>query len=106
MILFVKTFLFPFISLLLILAISVSPIIPLMDKELGEKIVVGDTEEEKSNKILTIKKFDEADIYNKYFLDLVNQPILQEHSLGFVGYIFPISDYTVEILDPPPKNLI
>lgn len=104
--LFVKTFLFPIISLLLILAISVSPIIPLLDKELGKTMVVGSAEEEKSSKIINLKKFDEADIYNKYFLELVNQPILQEHSLDFLGYIFPISDYTAEILDPPPRKLV
>lgn len=102
----VKTFLFPFISLLLILAISASPIIPLLDKDLGETMVVGAAEEEKSSKVITIKKFDEADIYNKYLLEWGNQPFLQEHSLGFLGYIFPISDYTLEILDPPPRKLV
>ncbi|MBO0341933.1 MAG: hypothetical protein VX798_05730 [Bacteroidota bacterium] len=101
-----KIFLFPFMSLLLILAISAAPIIPLLDKELGETMLVGAAEEEKSSKVFTIKKFDESDIYNKYLLEWGIHPFLQEHSLGFLRYIFPISDYTVEILDPPPRKLV
>ncbi|WP_375587651.1 hypothetical protein [Flagellimonas aurea] len=101
-----KTLLFPMISLLLIFALSVSPIIPLLDKESGKTIVIGAAEEEKSSETFTIKKFDEADTFYKYFFDSHNQHFSLDSSLGYLGYIFPFSDYTVEILDPPPRNLM
>lgn len=101
-----KTILYPIISLFLILTISASPIVPLLDKELGKTMVIGGSEEEKSTKLFTIKKFDEADTLIKYFSFSIHQPILQNSPEDYVGYIFPISDYTVEILDPPPRNLV
>lgn len=101
-----KTILYPIISLLLILTISASPVIPLLDKELGKTIAVTGAEEEKGNKIITIKKFDEEDTFNKYVFESNHQPISQEHTIGFLGYFFSISDYTMEILDPPPRKLI
>ncbi|NVN17214.1 hypothetical protein GUA46_02585 [Muricauda sp. HICW] len=101
-----KTLLFPIISLLLIFALSVSPIVPLLDKELGKTMIIGAAEEEKSSKTITIKKFDEADTFYKYFFESHNQHFSQDSSMGYLGYIFPFSDYTVEILDPPPRNLV
>ena len=58
------------ISLLLIFALSVSPIIPLLDKESGKTIVIGAAEEEKSSETFTIKKFDEADKSNFLTYDI------------------------------------
>ncbi|MBW8242409.1 hypothetical protein K1F50_06315 [Muricauda oceani] len=101
-----KTFLYPIIALLLILSISASPIIPLLDKELGKTMVIGSAEEEKSSKVITIKKFDEEDTFNKYVFESNHQYISQEHNIRFIGYFFSVSDYTVEILDPPPRKLV
>jgi len=102
-----KVILFPIISFLLILSISISPVIPLLDKELGKTMILGAAEEEKSNKKEeTEKKFDEIDAYFKYFLELADHQVSQKTQLDFLGYIFPTSDYTVEILDPPPRKLI
>ena len=101
-----KVILFPIISLLLVFSISISPIIPLLDKELGKTIILGAEEENSNKKEETGKKFDEIDAYFKYFVELANHQLFQKTQLDFLGYIFPTSDYTVEILDPPPRKLI
>lgn len=101
-----KSILFPFVALLLVLAISASPIIPLLDTELGKTMVISATEEEQSSETITFKKLDEADIYHKYLLELAHQPTISEPLFNFLGYIFPVSDYTVETLDPPPRSLV
>ncbi len=70
-------------------------------------MILGAAEEEKSNKKEeTEKKFDEMDAFFKYFLELANHQVNQKAQLDFLGYIFPTSDYTVEILDPPPRKLV
>lgn len=70
-------------------------------------MILGAAEEENSNKKEeTEKKFDEIDAYFKYFIELANHQLFQKTQLYFLGYIFPTSDYTAEILDPPPRKLI
>ncbi|MFT0714148.1 hypothetical protein [Flagellimonas lutimaris] len=102
-----KALLFPIISFLLILSISTSPIIPLLDKALGKTMILSSAEEEKSSKNEeSDKKFDEMDAYFKYFLELASYQIIKTQGIDFLGYIFPTSDYTIEILDPPPRKLV
>jgi hypothetical protein len=102
-----KALLFPIISFLLILSISTSPIIPLLDKALGKTMILSSAEEEKSSKNEeSDKKFDEMDAYFKYFLELASYQIINTQGTDFLGYIFPTSDYTIEILDPPPRKLV
>ena len=94
------------ISLVLISALTVSPLLPFLDKELGKTMVIGAAEEENnSNNGETNKKFDEIDAYIKYYLELVNNPVFQQQNQDHIGYLLPISDYIVEILDPPPRKL-
>jgi hypothetical protein len=101
-----KTIVHSIISLLLISALTVSPLIPFLDKELGKTMVIGAAEEENNgNNGETNKKFDEIDAYIKYYLELVNNPVFQQQNQDHIGYLLPISDYIVEILDPPPRKL-
>jgi hypothetical protein len=62
-------------------------------------------EENNGNNGETDKKFDEIDAYIKYYLEIANNPIFQQQNADGSGYLFPISDHTVEILDPPPRKL-
>ncbi|MHA7863282.1 hypothetical protein [Flagellimonas marinaquae] len=101
-----KTIVHSIISLLLISALTVSPLIPFLDKELGKTMVISAAEEENNgNNGETNKKFDEIDAYIKYYLEIANNPIFQQQNADGSGYLFPISDHTVEILDPPPRKL-
>ena len=101
-----KTIVHSIISLLLISALTVSPLIPFLDKELGQTMVISAAEEENNgNNGETNKKFDEIDAYIKYYLEIANNPIFQQQNADGSGYLFPISDHTVEILDPPPRKL-
>ena len=101
-----KNVLHAIISLVLISALTVSPLIPFLDKELGKTMVIGAAEEENNgNNGETNKKFDEIDAYIKYYLELVNNPVFQQQNQDDIGYLLPISDYIVEILDPPPRKL-
>jgi len=101
-----KNVLHAIISLVLISALTVSPLLPFLDKELGKTMVIGAAEEENnSNNGETNKKFDEIDAYIKYYLELVNNPVFQQQNQDHIGYLLPISDYIVEILDPPPRKL-
>lgn len=101
-----KSVLHAIISLVLISALTVSPLIPFLDKELGKTMVIGAAEEENnSNNGETNKKFDEIDAYIKYYLELANNPVFQQQNQDDIGYLLPISDYIVEILDPPPRKL-
>ena len=101
-----KNVLHAIISLVLISALTVSPLIPFLDKELGKTMVIGAAEEENNgNNGETNKKFDEIDAYIKYYLELVNNPVFQQQNQDHIGYLLPISDYIVEILDPPPRKL-
>lgn len=101
-----KTIVHSIISLLLISALTVSPLIPFLDKELGKTMVISAAEEENNgNNGETDKKFDEIDAYIKYYLEIANNPIFQQQNADGSGYLFPISDHTVEILDPPPRKL-
>lgn len=102
-----KTFLFSTVSLLLMLATLASPLIPLLDTELGKTIVVGTAEEESSNKKGDTEiKFDELDAYFKFYLEFTSNQIFENQPKSFLAYLFTSSDYTVEILDPPPRNLV
>tara|TARA_R110002012_G_scaffold121510_2_gene271047 strand:+ start:16593 stop:17012 length:420 start_codon:yes stop_codon:yes gene_type:complete len=98
-----KSIAFPLISLILVLSISASPIIPLLDEEMGKIMVIGAAEEE-STKVITIEKFDEGDTFFKYFHEIANQQILLDNPMTHLRYIFPTSDCTLEILDPPPRK--
>ena len=101
-----KNVLHAIISLVLISALTVSPLLPFLDKELGKTMVIGAAEEENnSNNGETNKKFDEIDGYIKYYLELANNPVFQQQNQDDIGYLLPISDYIVEILDPPPRKL-
>ncbi|GAB4517074.1 MAG: hypothetical protein Tsb004_27120 [Allomuricauda sp.] len=101
-----KNVLHAIISLVLISALTVSPLIPFLDKELGRTMVMDAAEEVNNNpNAETNNNFDEIDAYIKYYLEMANNPIFQQQNQDDIGYLLPISDYIVEILDPPPRKL-
>ncbi|WP_375325775.1 hypothetical protein [Flagellimonas sp. GZD32] len=88
-------------------SLLVSPLIPFLDKELGKTMMITSAEEEESNNTEeTAKKFDETATYIKYFTELRHEITKQNQQISFSGYLFPTSDFTLEILDPPPKQLV
>ncbi|MCR9263739.1 MAG: hypothetical protein NXH86_06250 [Flavobacteriaceae bacterium] len=97
---------FPFVSVMLVTILMTSPLVPLLGKEYCTAIILGSSEEENnSNETTGSKSFE-----SKYFLLRnffpVDTSFNQEQDFNSLGYIFPVLDYTVEILDPPPRRLI
>ena len=101
-----KTLVFPILSLMLIGCLLVSPIVPFLDKELGKTMIFGSAEEEKSSKKEEAEKnFDELDLYIKSFYELSFYQVPQQQDISSSRYIFPTMEFSMEILDPPPKVL-
>ena len=102
-----KTIAFPFVSVLLIFSLLAAPVIPLLDKELSKSLVLKSSEEEKSSKKEeSEKKFDELEGYIRNYFALSTEFLAQEQDFTTAGYLFPVLEYTVEILDPPPRRLM
>jgi hypothetical protein len=96
----------PFISVILVTILMASPFVPLLGREYCTALIIGSSEEENnSNETAPTKNFE-----SKYFLLRnffpVDASFQQEKNLNSMGYIFPVLEYTIEILDPPPKGLI
>lgn len=103
----IRTLAFPFVSMLLIFSLLASPIIPFLDKELSKTLVMGSAEEEKSSKKEeSEKKFDELDFFLRNYVPFSSDFLAQEQNYTTAGYLFPVLEYTIEILDPPPRRLI
>ncbi|GEM_PF-1087176 len=101
-----KTLVFSILPIMLIGCLLVSPVVPFLDKELGKTLVLGSAEEEKgSKKEEAEKNFDELDLYLKNFYELSFYQTTQKFNICSAGYIFPATEFHLEILDPPPKKL-
>lgn len=102
-----KKLVFPILSMLLMGCLLTSPLIPFLDKELGKTMVFGSSEEEKSSKKEEAEKnFDELDLYLKNYNDISFFQVPQQRTICSAGYVFPSLEFSMEILDPPPKVLI
>ncbi|TXJ93843.1 hypothetical protein [Flagellimonas pelagia] len=102
-----KKLVFPILSMLLMGCLLASPLIPFLDKELGKTMAFGSSEEEKSNKKEEAEKnFDELDLYLKNYIDVSFFQVPQQRTICSAGYVFPSLEFSMEILDPPPKKLI
>lgn len=97
---------FPFVSVLLICSLLAAPVIPFLDKELSKSLVLSAEEEKSSKKEESEKKFDEMDFFVKNYFTDASEFLLQKQDYTTAGYLFPVMEYTVEILDPPPRKLI
>ncbi len=96
----------PFVSVMLVTILMASPFIPLLGREYCTALIIGSSEEENNgNETSAIKNFE-----SKYFLLRnffpVDLSFQQEKNLTSLRYIFPVLEFTVEILDPPPRRLI
>ncbi|SDQ11356.1 hypothetical protein [Flagellimonas zhangzhouensis] len=97
----------PVFAIILVGSLLVTPLIPLLDKELGKTIMLTSGEEEESSSMEEMmKKFDETTFYIKYFSELRHELVKQNQLITYSGYLFPTSDHTLEILDPPPRQLM
>ncbi|WP_156102212.1 hypothetical protein [Muricauda sp. MAR_2010_75] len=101
-----RTIAFPFVSVLLIFSLLASPLIPFLDKEFSKTLVLSAEEEKSSKKEESEKKFDEKDFFIKNYFAVSSDFLAQDKHYTTAGYLFPVLEYTVEILDPPPRRLI
>jgi len=90
---------------MLVTILMTSPLVPLLGKEYCTLMVLGSSEEENNNEISSSKHVDGKYFLLKNFLP-VDMSLQQEQNLYVSGYIFPELDFTIEILDPPPRKLI
>ncbi|WP_318310798.1 hypothetical protein [Flagellimonas crocea] len=102
-----KTIVLPFISFVLALTLLAAPVVPFLDKQEGKSMMYGSAEEEESGEKENAEtKFDETIVFVSFYTDSSGHQIFQKQPKDFSGYLFPTSDHTVEILDPPPRKLI
>ena len=97
---------FPFVSILLICSLLAAPIIPFLDKELSQSLLLTAEEEKSSKKEEAEKKFDEMDFFIRNYFAFSSEFLAQQQDFTAAGYLFPVMEYTVEILDPPPRRLV
>ncbi|GLU43374.1 hypothetical protein [Allomuricauda sp. NBRC 101325] len=97
----------PVFAIILVGSLLVTPLIPLLDQDLGKTIMLTSGEEEESSSMEEMmKKFDETATYIKFYSELHHEFIKQNLQITYSGYLLPITDYTLEILDPPPRQLV
>jgi len=83
-----------------------SPFVPLLGKEYCTAIILGSSEEENNGKETTSSKNFESKFYSLWNFFSVNPSFSQEKDATAIDYVFRVLDYTIEILDPPPRRLI
>ncbi|MEW2920495.1 MULTISPECIES: hypothetical protein [Flavobacteriaceae] len=95
----------PFVSVILVTILMASPFVPLLGRECCTAMIIGSSEEENNNhEPSTVNNFESKYFLLRNFFPL-NSSLQQKENLNALGYIFPILEFTVEILDPPPKRL-
>ena len=102
-----KTIAFPFISLLLIFSLLAPSFLPFLEEDQSTSLVLDVDDTEKNNKKEeSEKKSDEMDFFikNNFVHIIAIFAHRQEYNLS--GYLFPSLEYTIEILDPPPRRLV
>lgn len=97
---------FPFVSLMLVTILMASPYVPLLGREYCAAIILGASEEENnSNETTNSKNLESKFFLLRYFFPQ-DPSFQQEQNTGSLGYVFRTLDCTIEILDPPPKELV
>lgn len=96
----------PFISVMLATILMASPFVPLLGRDYCAALIVGSSEEENnSSETAPIKNIESKYFLLRHFFP-VDASFQQEKNFNSMGYIFPVLEFTLEILDPPPKRLI
>lgn len=95
----------PLVSLVFITILMTSPLIPLLEKDYSTAMILGSSEEEHNNHDNGGPQlFDSKYYLLKNFLSLGLFP-KSDHQQNLLDYAFTVLEYTIEILDPPPKQL-
>lgn len=95
----------PLVSLVLVAILMTSPLTPFLGKDYCTALILGSSEEENNNHdIGGTKIFDGKYFMLKNFLPMGPYP-KTEHQQNSLDYAFTVLEFTIEILDPPPKQL-
>lgn len=96
----------PIVSVMLVSILMASPFVPLLGREYSTALILGASEEENnSHETASSKNFDSKFFVFRNFFP-VDPSFNQEQNLGSLRYIFQVLEHTVEILDPPPRELV
>lgn len=95
----------PLVSLVLVTLLTTSPLIPLLGKDYCTAMILGSSEEEhNTHDTGATQLFDGKYFLLKNFLSLGSYPNA-EHQHNTLDYAFTVLEFTIEILDPPPRSL-
>ena len=95
----------PFISILMVSILLTSSFIPLLGQEYSTAIILGSSEEESNNHdTFSSNAFDSKYFMSKSFFS-AGPSLNQDKNNNVSGYTFAVLEFTLEILDPPPRNL-
>ncbi|WP_159076274.1 hypothetical protein [Flagellimonas amoyensis] len=101
-----KLLAFPFVSVMLVTILMASPFVPLLGREYSTALILGASEEENnSNETTSSKNFESKFLVFRNFFP-VDPSFKQEHNLTSLRYVFQVLEHTIEILDPPPRELV
>ncbi len=96
----------PFVSAMLVTILLTAPLVPFLGKEYCTAMILGSSEEENNSHDLGESKiFDGKYFILKNFFS-VDPTLNAEHHQNTLDYSFTVLEFTIEILDPPPKKLI
>lgn len=101
-----KLLAFPLVSVMLVSILMASPFVPLLGREYCTALILGASEEENnSNETSNGKSFESKFfVFRNFFA--VDPSFNQEQNLTSLRYVFQVLEHTIEILDPPPKELV
>ncbi|WP_318343762.1 hypothetical protein [Flagellimonas baculiformis] len=101
-----KLLAFPIVSVMLVSILMASPFVPLLGREYSTALILGSSEEENNSHETTNGKNFESKffVFRNFFA--VDPYFNQEQHLSSLRYIFQVMEHTVEILDPPPRELV
>ncbi len=95
----------PFVSLVLITILITSPLTPFLGKDYCTAMILGSSEEENNNHdIGGTKILDGKYFMLKNFLPMGLSPKTEKQQ-NSLDYAFTVLEFTIEILDPPPRQL-
>lgn len=96
----------PFISFVMVTILLTSSFVPLLGQEYNTAIILGSSEEENNtHDTSSSNTFDAKYFMSKSFFS-ANPSLNQEKNDNTSGYVFAILEFTIEILDPPPRKLV
>jgi len=95
----------PFISIFMVSILLTTSFIPLLGQEYSTAIILGSSEEESNNHdTLSSNAFDSKYFMSKSFFS-TGLFLNQDKNNNVSGYTFAVLEFTLEILDPPPRKL-